>query len=271
MNESTVAEATRTADEIVSEAPQAPQVPAVQERKPRLPAARKPMPYAASIAKAVLSVSREIGTIQREGFNSFQKYKYTRWEDINERLSPLLQKHGLIIVQSEINRSLLEENAQGSVLAIVYHFTLVNGDTGEQWPPIEWTGIARLRDAKGVSDDKAATKCHTQAEKFFCVKQFKIVTDDLTAEDRHAALPKKDARDIYTKLQAEIDAQTSLVELGIWGNHNSDRIKTLPPDWQAILRERFAEKKGDLQNQDREMADYVDEETGEIKQAQTTG
>lgn len=270
MNETMTTEKTET-DVHVEEAPTA-NLPAVhQERRPRAPAVRKPMPYAASIAKAVLNVSREIGTIQREGFNKFQQYKYTRWEDINERLSPLLQKHGLILVQSEISRSLLEENAQGSVLAIVYHFTFVNGETGEQWPPIEWTGIARLRDAKGVSDDKAATKCHTQAEKFFCVKQFKIVTDDMGADDRHQSLPKKDARDIYTKLQAEIDAQTSLVELGIWGNHNSDRIKTLPPDWQGILRERYAEKKGDLENQDREMTDYVDAETGEIKQPQTTG
>jgi hypothetical protein len=259
MNETAAKEQT---DVHVEEAP-TPNLPAVhQERRPRTPAQRKPMPYAASIAKAVLSVSREVGTIQREGFNSFQKYKYTRWEDINERLSPLLQKHGLIIVQSEINRSLLEENEQGSVLAIVYHFTLVNGETGEQWPPIEWTGIARLRDAKGVSDDKAATKCHTQAEKFFCVKQFKIVTDDMSAEDRHASLPKKDAKDIYTKLQAEIDGQTSLVELGIWGNHNSDRIKSLPPDWQGILRERYAEKKADIENQQREM---IDPETGELK------
>ena len=270
MNETVTAERTET-DVHVEQAPTA-NLPAVhQERRQRAPAVRKPMPYAASIAKAVLSVSREIGTIQKEGFNSFQKYKYTRWEDINEKLSPLLQTHGLIIVQSEINRSLLEENEQGSVLAIVYHFTLVNGETGEQWPPIEWTSIARLRDSKGVSDDKAATKCHTQAQKFFCVKQFAIVTDDEAVGDRHQSLPKKDARDIYTKLQAEIDAQTSLVELGIWGNHNSDRIKSLPPDWQGILRERYAEKKADIENQQREMTDYVDEETGEIKQAHSTG
>jgi hypothetical protein len=124
-----------------------------------------------------------------------------------------------------------------------------------------------------VSDDKAATKCHTQAEKFFCVKQFKIVTDDMSDADRHASLPKKDAKDIYSKMQAEIDAHTSIVELGIWGNHNSDRMKALPPDWQGILRERYAEKKAELQNTQRVAGEEViwdddhDPETGELKTA----
>lgn len=249
------------------EAPAA-QLPAVrQERKPRAPASSKPAHFSASIARAILAISSEIGVIQKEGWNDFQKYRYTRWEDINEKLSPLLAKNNLIIVQSEQNRSLLEENDKGSVLAIVYHFTIVNSD-GEQWPPTEWTGIARLRDAKGTTDDKAAIKCHTQAEKFFCVKQFKIVTDDFEKSDRHQSLPKKDARDIYKKLQAEIDELATLVELSTWGTQNSERLKTLPHDWQDILRERYVEKRQDLENvvtQSGEVwADDHDTTTGEV-------
>lgn len=249
------------------EAPAA-QLPAVrQERRPRAPAGSKPVQFSSSIARAILAVSSEIGVIQKEGWNDFQKYKYTRWEDINEKLSPLLHKNNLIIVQSEQNRSLLEENDKGSVLAIVYHFTIVNSD-GEQWPPTEWTGIARLRDAKGTTDDKAAIKCHTQAEKFFCVKQFKIVTDDFEKGDRHQSLPKKDARDIYKKLQAEIDELATLVELSTWGTQNSERLKTLPPDWQDILRERYVERRQDLENvvtQSGEVwADDHDATTGEV-------
>jgi len=251
---------------LVEEAP-APQLPTIrQERKPRAVAAPKPAQYPGSIAKAILAVASQIGAIQKEGWNDFQKYKYTRWEDIAEKLSPLLIAHNLIINQSELSRSLLEENEKGSVLAIVYHFTIINSE-GEQWPAVEWTGIARLRDGKGVTDDKAALKAQTQAEKSFCVKQFKIITDDVEKEDRHASLPKKDARDVYSKMQAEIDQQTSLVELGVWGNQNSDRIKALPPDWRNILRERYAEKKADLENQvaTDPNKEVWDEETGEVK------
>lgn len=249
----------------VQEAP-APQLPAIrQERKPRAPTAPKPAVYSATIAKAILAVASQIGAIQKEGWNDFQKYKYTRWEDIAEKLSPLLIAHNLIINQSELSRSLLEENDKGSVLAIVYHFTIINSE-GEQWPAVEWTGIARLRDGKGVTDDKAALKAQTQAEKSFCVKQFKIITEQEDEDDKHDSLPKKNARDVYSKMQAEIAAQTSLVELGVWGNQNSDRIKVLPPDWQGILRGRYAEKKADLENQlsTDPTKEVWDEETGEV-------
>jgi hypothetical protein len=243
----------------------APQLPAVrQERRPRAVSAKAPQ-FPAAIAKSILAVSRDIGEIAKEGLNTFQKYRYVKWEDINQKLSPLLSQHDLIIVQSEISRSLLEENAQGSVLAIVYHFTIVNGD-GEQWPPVEWTGIARLRDSKGVSDDKAATKCHTQAEKYFCIKQFKIRVEDSDPADRTHTLPKKDARELYTKLQAEIDEAQSAVELGMWGKEpeNLARKKSLPPDWQDIITTRYNDKLSELQGGPKVIWDDPDAETGEV-------
>lgn len=254
------------------EAPLAPNnLPAVaepvrQDRKPRLP---RTVPiktdFSASVAKAVIAVSREIGKIQKEGFNNFQRYKYTKWEDINEKLSPLLVDHGLVIVQSELNRDILERSAEGCVLAITYNFTLVH-ESGESWPPVEWTSIARLTDKKGTPDDKAASKCHTQAEKGFCVKQFKIRTDDYIDGDAHETLPKKDARDVYTKLQAEIDNCETAVELGTWGADNAERIKVLPADWQGVLRNRYGEKLASFKNADVEWTEeeIVDPKTGEV-------
>ena len=261
--------ATKEHTEVAVEAAPTPQLPAVhQERAPRPIAKAEPKQYPAKIAKSIIAITSEIGRIQKEGRNEFQRYKYTRWEDINEKLSPLLGAHGLIIVQSEQSRSLLEENEKGSVLAIVYHFTIVN-EHGESWPDVEWTSIARLRDQKGVTDDKAAAKCHTQAEKQFCIKQFKIRTDDYVDGDEHPTLPKKDARDIYSKLQAEIDGATSRAELGAWGKSNAERIEVLPTDWQGILRERYAEKLADLRNQEGDQVVWDDPkhdpETGEVK------
>lgn len=246
MNETIVKEHIETAP--LQEAP-APNLPVVhQERKPRAPKQPAMAQYSAAIAKSILAVSKDIGEIQKDGENTFQHYRYARWEDINAKLSPLLAEHGLIIVQSEQSRSLLEENEKGSVLAIVYHFTIVNSE-GEQWPAVEWTGIARLRDGKGVTDDKAATKCHTQAEKYFCVKQFKIRVAEENHSDRSHTLPKKDARDVYAKLQAEIDETETAVELGVWGKDpaNIKRKKTLPPDWQDIITTRYNEKLAELQ------------------------
>jgi len=256
--------ATEAEADIAKEAP-APQLPATQTRRPRTPAAPRAPVFCASIGKAILAVSKEVGRIQKEGKNTFQNYSYAKWEDINEKLSPLLVQNNLVLIQSEQSRSLLEENDKGSVLAIVYDMIWMNADTGEQWPAVPWTGIARLRDQKGVTDDKAATKCATQAEKMFCVKQFKIIIEDMDPEDRHS-LPKKNSRDIYDKMQTEIDGATSITELDTWGTNNNERLKTLPRDWQNILRERFNEKRLDLEQQMKGFDDYTehDAETGEV-------
>src|SRR5580692_4883354 len=48
-------------------------------------------------------------------------------------------------------------------------------------------------------------------------------------------LPKKDARDIYTKMQAEVDASVSPDDLNEWMEAAGPRIKLLPPEWQEIL------------------------------------
>jgi hypothetical protein len=237
-----------------------PQLPATvkQTRPPRPAAQKKPQAFPAHIAASILKITREMEMIQKKGYNDFQRYHYMRWEDINEELSPRLAEAGLIIVQSEQSRSLLEENDKGSVLAIVYHFTIVN-EAGDTWPPVEWTAIARLRDQKGVTDDKAAAKCHTQAEKMFCIKQFKIRAEDFERGDASPTLPKKDARDVYQKLQAEIDGAQTVIELVAWGKENVTRKKTLPIDWQDILTERYDEKKADLENQMRGFDDYTSE------------
>jgi hypothetical protein len=248
-------------------------VPAVvrQERKPRAPAQPRAPQFPPRIAKAIIAITEEIGVIQKEGYNEFQKYRYTRWEDISERLSPLLARHKLVIVQTEINRTLLEQSDKGSVLSIIYNFTIVNED-GEYWPPVEWTGIARLRDQKGITDDKAPLKCQTQAEKSFCIKLFKIRSDEgYQSEDNHAALPKKDARPMYQEFINEMDAAAKeALEHGEpssfrdWGFRNKDRKKTYPKDWQDQLTARFNDwvERIDAALAQMQEEDYEQEEDG---------
>jgi hypothetical protein len=241
-----------------------PAVPSAPQPKP--PAAKpEPKHYPPRLAKALLAITREVGLIGKEGRNDFQRYNYARWEDINDKLSPLLAEHGVLIIQSETSRSLLEENDKGSTLAIVYEFTIVN-EHGEQWPPITWTAISRLRDQKGITDDKAAAKCHTQAEKYFCIKQFKIRTSDAIDNDAGDGavthLPKKDSAPLYKTMQAEIYAARSVVELQTWGKGAIDRAKVLPPDWQAHLRLRYNEKMADLEAS--QTTETWDEQTGDV-------
>lgn len=149
-----------------------------------------PKAYSPKIAKALLAVTREIGAVEKSGWNDFHKYAYQKWEDVLGRLSEILPKHGLIIMQSEVARSLFEND---QMMAITYDFTIVNED-GDVWPerPV-WTAIARARDSKGTPDDKAANKAHTQAHKYFLLHTFKIRTKDSVEDDSDGDQPAKAA------------------------------------------------------------------------------
>lgn len=68
--------------------------------------------------------------------------------------------------------------------------------------------------------------------------------------EKRGELPKKDAKPVYIKLQAEIDSCVSRDQLKTWGQANADRIKVLPEDWQDILRLRFEEMMADLRQKE---------------------
>ena len=237
------------APKLALQAPPADQPPAVAvaELKRTEPIATAKV-YPASIAKAILAVTRAVGHVAKNGENEFQRYAYVKWDDIAEKLSPLLADHGLILVQTEKSRHLIEQTDKGSTLSIVYGFCFTNED-GEVWPEVEWTALARLRDQKGITDDKAAAKCHTQAEKYFCIKQFKIRTGDAIDSDADGAdhqanqrreagprILKKDTLAAYHTLQREMDtAATSIDSLNRWGRAAAPRVRTLPADWQTTM------------------------------------
>lgn len=68
--------------------------------------------------------------------------------------------------------------------------------------------------------------------------------------EKRGELPKKDAKGVYTKLQAEIQSCVSREQLKAWGQGNADRIKVLPEDWQDILRLQFEEMMADLRQRE---------------------
>jgi hypothetical protein len=74
--------------------------------------------------------------------------------------------------------------------------------------------------------------------------------DDFKEQTKAATLPKKDARDIYTKLQADIRSASSREQLKAWGAGNADRIAVLPDDWQEILRLQYEEMMADLRQKE---------------------
>lgn len=75
------------------------------------------------------------------------------------------------------------------------------------------------------------------------------------AKPEAESLPKAKAKPIYAKLEAELDAIGTAMELAEWGKLAADRITVLPDDWRDHMRLRFRERMGELRT--REAADMA--------------
>ena len=73
---------------------------------------------------------------------------------------------------------------------------------------------------------------------------------EFEADEKPAVLAKKDAKEVYAKLQNESRACQSREQLRTWMTGNVDRIKTLPEDWQDTLRLQCEELMADLRNKE---------------------
>lgn len=163
---------------------------------PSAPAAKA---YPPKIAKAILTVARKIQPVEKAGINDFHKYAYPKWEDIRDELWPLVNDNGLIIIQNEKGH----EGLTTDMIAITYDFTILNED-GDVWPDKpEVTAICKIRDNKGTLDDKAASKCRTQAEKNAMVQIFKIRTEDVYEVDQDGKVRAGSPRRVAPNPQGE--------------------------------------------------------------------
>jgi hypothetical protein len=165
------------------------------ERKPLadVPPAKPPLTLPVKVGKisgAIAAVMGEIGIVPKGGTNRFHNYKYAQMQDVLQHLTPLLAKHGLVIWQTEVDRSWLDGDR---VVQVQYSFR-ISHSSGEVWPEaLLQTGICRARDSKGGFDDKAVNKCHTAARKYMLLALFQIPTGDVDDADagprRPAAKP----------------------------------------------------------------------------------
>jgi len=197
------------------------------------PAAPASKPYPPKIAKAILQVTRNINPVAKAGYNDFHKYAYRKFEDVFAELVPALNDAGLIIQQSEINLG----NLQDQMISITYDFTIINED-GDVWPDRpQITAICKAVDNKGVRDDKAASKCNTQAQKYFYTSFFKIRTADVSEADADAA-PKQQKRRAVPSPDGKVGPHTIAIVNG-----------EAPKDW-AVRFKKFVAKAATVEEVD---------------------
>jgi len=134
------------------------------------------------IAGAIAEIMSKVGTIKKTGYNAFHKYRYVRMEDMLEVITPLMGAAGLAVIQNEIEVKSIE----GNRVAVVYEFSIFH-KSGEIWHErARHTGMATARDSKGNWDDKAISKAHTNARKYFFLALFNIPAGDFEDVDADA-------------------------------------------------------------------------------------
>jgi hypothetical protein len=171
--------------------------PAAAARSTEPPLPQTPV---ANLTAAIAAIMTEIGSIPKEGYNQFHKYRYAKVGDIFDKLTPLLGKHGVIIIQDEISRGWIDKDSK--FIRVTYRFTIAH-KSGEVWPQQpQKSAIAQIFTEKGGTDDKAFNKTAVQARKYFAVDMFNIPTVDAEKDDLDAG-PQAQQDAPYQQARAE--------------------------------------------------------------------
>lgn len=99
---------------------------------------------------------------------------------------------------------------------------------------------------------KAETKAKRRATLSICGLGFVLDETEIETvpteakQKRYKTLPKREAKPLFTALQAEIDGATDREQFTGWFERTKERIELLPEDWQDLIRLKYEEKKADL-------------------------
>ena len=171
------------------------------------------------IAKAICEVSKQVGTLGKDGDNKFASYKYVSVDKFFDHLGRLMAKEGLFVLTNEVLTSVERAEAvnpkSGEVkikawLFAKYEIFLCH-ESGSMWGPIK-------RDIRvEATGPQAYGAAASYAEKYFLRSLFKVPTGDKDIDaEAPEGLPANSAPARIERLsdvQVE-ELDTILVELG---------------------------------------------------------
>ncbi len=152
------------------------------------------------VYQKLLLIQGEIGTLEKQGTNSNQGYKYAREVDFIHALKPLLQKHKLVFYQQVGTASkvdhLINKNANGdekssTLTTVGTRFILKNVELGaakDDFIAIDQGGQGADRGDKGIY------KAITGAKKYALQNLFMVATGDDPEKDEAEETPRYTAK-----------------------------------------------------------------------------
>lgn len=163
----------------------------------------------ASIYKKIAKVMSEVSRVPKNGYNSFNKYKYATESDLTESIRPILNEVGLAFFSN-----VLEQERNGDFTKVKMEFTLIDLDTSETLKSYYW-GEGQDKNDKGLY------KAYTGATKYFFMKTFLIPTGDDPEGNEDNQTPKNSKQekmatdkqlDLVKKLIIEVANSTASTE-----------------------------------------------------------
>lgn len=127
-----------------------------------------------SVAKKIMAVSKEIGHIEKGGFNQHFKFKFQAWEDVLPAVRNACLNNGLAILPS-----VTDVQVQGDRSIVKMDVRFEDAETGDHLT-LQWAGEAKDAQDKGVQ------KAITSGFKYLLLKAFLIPSEE---EETDAAPP----------------------------------------------------------------------------------
>jgi len=129
--------------------------------------------YPAEIIKAIHEVKNKVEYVEKDGNNTFHKYKYASEAALIEALRPAIQEAGLVIIPSGKELRPIDEHGNTH---IVMSYTLTH-ISGAVWPEkLTAYGSGGDKSSKGTVGDKGVYKALTGLNKYFLRQLFQIET-----------------------------------------------------------------------------------------------
>jgi hypothetical protein len=184
------------------------------------------------LVKKLTEVMKQVGYIQKTGFNKFHKYNYATEADVNEKVRKELAERNVMMIPNVKSCTYREHaNRSGNVeyiTTVEVEFTFMDGDTGET---IVFSSFGEGQDA----GDKGVYKAITGAQKYALMKAFMIPTGDDPEADTGADERNSKAADKPKQQEQKKDDDLSAIE-------RNSKLNNVLVKWQTLSGEKDSKK-----------------------------
>lgn len=172
-----------------------------------------------SLAAKIAAIRSEVGTIEKTGYNEFNRYKYAEESAILAALNPLLSKYRITIIPSVLEKKSTPLD-KGFFTEIKLRYVIYDLDSPDTIT-VDWCGDG------ADSQDKGLYKAYTGGNKYFLLKLFGVGTSDDPendkAEHKEAQKAEKRKRQTSTSPEGHWMACPQCGELCVY-RHTSDEF-----------------------------------------------